>query len=211
MTSPYSLLRVMIPAVCALGACQSPDVMTIDAEPPAAASMDQMMERMIYLGTPAEEHALLEQLIGTFDTQLSMWASPGAEVVELTGVMVNSWILGGCFLRSDYESEWMGQPFIGLGLMGYDKNIGAYVGTWCDSSSTMLAPVAPGTLSEDGTRIVTHKEMIDPMTGAQVHVRDVLIFQGPDKHCMEMYHQPEGESEFLMMRLNYTRSAGSSQ
>jgi hypothetical protein len=192
-----------------LCACQGPDLVSspaVGVAAPDEAQTAAMLARMIELGTPGAEHALLDALTGTFDAEVSMWNAPGLEPEIMTGTMVNSWILGGRFVQSDYSSEWMGQPFHGLGLFGYDKAQDAYVGTWCDTASTMLAPVGTGQLSEDGTQIVTYKEMVDPTSGLLNQMREVLTFVSEDHHRMEMYISFEGQEEFLMMRIEYVRT-----
>jgi hypothetical protein len=70
----------------------------------------------------------------------------------------------------------------------------------------MLAPVGTGQLSEDGTQIVTYKEMVDPTSGLLNQMREVLTFVSEDHHRMEMYTSFEGQEEFLMMRIEYVRT-----
>ena len=205
--------RLPLALACSLSilavACQGPTrgSSPMDgASPPSEADMADMMERMTELATPGAEHARLDALVGTFHADLTMWNAPGLEPETMTGTMVNSWIMGGRFVQSDYSSEWMGQPFYGMGLFGYDKLQGAYMGTWCDTFSTWLAPLGVGQLSEDGNRIVTHKDMVDPMSGLLNHVREVLTFVNDDHHRHEMYTSSEEQDEYLMMRIEYKRT-----
>ncbi len=190
------------------GACQGPTQASEGAHPQAGAEaeMAEMMARMEELATPGPQHALLNSMVGTFRAEFSMWAAPGMDAVTMTGTMINSWILGGRYVQSDYTSEWMGEPFHGLGLMGYDISQEAYVGTWCDTASTILAPISVGQLSADGSQISMVREMVDPISGILTRTRDVFTLTSQDQHTMETYSRPEGQDEFLMMRIDYTRT-----
>lgn len=164
-----------------------------------------MIATIIELGTPGTEHQVLEVMVGTFQAELTMWAEAGDQPVTSTGTMRNSWFMGGRFLRGDYEGDWMGQRFEGLSLFGYDKARSLYVGTWCDTMSTSLAPISTGHASPDGTQIVMTKSMYDFTTGQDAWVRDVTTLLGPDAHTHEMYLTRAGGEEFLHMRIDYTR------
>ncbi|MAF66735.1 MAG: hypothetical protein CMJ84_13890 [Planctomycetes bacterium] len=198
--------RIVLPSllfVTLTASCESPRAGTPDPPP---MSPEEMMAAVVELGTPGAEHRVLEPMLGTFRAALTMWAEPGTEPMTSTGTMHSFWMFGGRFLRGDYVGDWMGQRFEGLSLFGYDKAQGVYVGTWCDSMSTALAPISTGHASADGSRLEMTKRMHDFTTGEDALVRDVVLLDGPDAHTHEMYVTRAGGEEFLNMRIEYTRA-----
>src|SRR3546814_1625399 len=61
-----------------------------------------------------------------------MWMDPSAPPMVETGKSVDTAVLGGRQIRTQFSSRFMGQPFNGIGFMGYDNVRGKYVASWFD-------------------------------------------------------------------------------
>src|SRR5262245_43182897 len=96
------------------------------------AEMEAMMKAM----TPGEQHKLLDGMVGTFDTKITMWMEPGGEPQTSIGTSVNSWVMGNCEVMQKATGSFMGQPFEGVGYTGYDNVKKQYWGTWIDNFGT---------------------------------------------------------------------------
>lgn len=153
------------------------------------------------MAAPAPEHKHLEAFIGTWEAEVKMWMGPGDPQVS-TGVMVNSWILGGRFVEQKYQGH--GYDFKGQGLFGFNKSIGKYEGLWIDTCSTfMQTDVGDYNAAKKTFHMLSH--MVDPCSGQPMDKRSVITVHGPDKHTMEMFFQPGGGPECKCMEITYTR------
>ena len=152
---------------------------------------------------PGEGHKIMEQMVGNWDYSLQYWSSPDAPPEESTGTNDIKWILGNRFLEMDVKGTSMGQPFEGMGIIGYDNAKKEYVNTWVD---TMGTGMMNATGSYDAkTRTMTEKgTFTDPMTGQQ-SFRGVTKFIDNDKFTYEMYISSPGGEEMRVMEINYTR------
>lgn len=97
---------------------------------------ETMAEWMKY-ASPSDEHDFLKRLAGTWKARVRLYFDPDAPPQEHTGTMTSEMILEGRYLRSDYD----GDPgpmgvFLGMGLDGYDRVRGKYIGIWADTMGT---------------------------------------------------------------------------
>src|SRR5271169_6616373 len=90
------------------------------------------------LATPGAAHKKLDVLAGSWTFETKVWTDPLNPPETWTGTSEGKWVLGGRFLEQ--RSEWtsMGQPYSGLGYVGYDKYKKKYVSTWMDTTTTMI-------------------------------------------------------------------------
>ncbi len=177
-----------------------------DKQPPKMTAEQQaMMAAWEKAASPGEPHKQLAAMAGQWNVKQTMWMDPKGEPMVQTGTATNTIALGGRHLRQDYRSEWMGQPFEGVGYTGYDNVTGKYYSTWVDNSSTGLF-VARGDY-DAATKTYTFKgEMADAAAGGKlVPIRDVLRVVDNDHHVFEMYETRDGK-EARVMQLDYTRS-----
>ncbi len=98
--------------------------------------MDPAMQEAMKKGAPGAQHKALEPFVGRFTTTSRMWMKPGEAPQESTGSAEHTWVLGGRFLRMDVRGDFGGQPFEGLGYLGYDNIRGEYTAVWLDNMNT---------------------------------------------------------------------------
>ncbi|MEW5700660.1 MAG: DUF1579 domain-containing protein [Candidatus Zixiibacteriota bacterium] len=174
--------------------------------PGDSAAMAAMMEAMLKYSTPGPEHKFLEKLTGHWTGDLKMWMDPAAPPTETKGTSHREMLLGGRWLKEDVHSDFMGQPFTGMWLVGYDNFRQRFVSLWMDdmSTGTMLSY---GTLDTTGTVLTCSGTMDDPATGEKdKKFRSVLRVTGPDAHVEEMYSTIPGQGEVKVMEIHYTRA-----
>src|SRR5690349_18872236 len=83
-------------------------------------SKEEMMAMMMKLGTPGAEHAALKQFEGTWDADVTIQMDASEQPMNSKGKMINKIILGGRYLQGDFKGEFMGMPFEGMSMTGYD-------------------------------------------------------------------------------------------
>jgi len=162
-----------------------------------------MMEAMMKASMPGPAHKALDGMVGTWDTKVTSWMVPGADPISGTGWSENKWILGGRFVESTFKGDFMGMPFEGRGLTGYDNVKKQYFGTWVDNMGTgMMTSVGTGgsgnTMTFDGT-------YADPMTGKDTTCKEKITMVDADHHNMEMWMPGPDGKLYKAMEIAYTR------
>ena len=106
------------------------------AKSPSDMNPQEMMDAWMATAAPGPEHKNLDVMIGNWKTTARHWMQPGAEPMLSLGKCKNEWMLGGRYMRSEYAADFMGQPFTGVGIMGFDRARKEYFTFWVDSMST---------------------------------------------------------------------------
>lgn len=104
----------------------------------------EMMKKYMDYATPGEGHKVLETLAGTWNYKSKMWETPKSKPQESTGQSTMKMIMGGRYLQQEFKGEAMGQPFEGMGFVGYNNLEKKYETTWLDNMAT-------GTMHGTGT------------------------------------------------------------
>lgn len=169
-----------------------------------AVQPDPMQAVMEQFMVPGPEHKRLDEFVGEWAVKSVMWMEPGAEPMETVGEAVNRLILGGRYLYSEYTSSFMGQPFNGVGITGYDRYKKAYVSIWVDNFSTGIY-ASEGAYAPDASPAEDFGILDDFMTGARLKMRHVTTFIDTDTHRFEMYMTGPDGKEFKQMEMVYTR------
>jgi hypothetical protein len=164
----------------------------------------KMMEMMQKYGMPGKNHEFLKKYAGTWDIAVKGWPQPGAEPMMSTGMMKNELIFDGRYVRCEFESTMMGQPFKGLEIVGYDLFQKKYVTFWVDNMSTAFF-LTTGTLDAAGKVLTDTGTWPDMMTGGSQKVKNVTTFESPDKFIFSMYMVGADGKEFKSMELTATR------
>jgi hypothetical protein len=192
-------------AVFLTGAMLSQAAATADKS--ASTQMDpkmaEMMKKAEISGTPGAAHKALEPLVGNWNAEVKCWMDPAAEPMVTKGTAKATWILDGRFVQEEFSGEFMGKPFKGISLTGYDNTKQKYNNVWIDDMHTALF-TSEGA-AESGNKVFTLEGKMDcPMTGEKdVTMKQVIRVVSRDKHVLEMYdsRKPDVKS----MEITYTR------
>lgn len=188
-------------ALCAATACMSTKDST---NTPAAMSEAEMQAKWTEYATPSAGHQALQQRIGKWSMVVKMTMAPGAPPVVSNGTSEHKWVMDGRFVEDTTESEVMGQPFHGKGLVGYDNLKKKYVSTWIDNMST-------GVMTGQGTYDAAHKtwnfttEQPNFASGTYSKARSVEKFTDNDHFVMQMFGPGPDGKEMMGMEIEYTR------
>jgi hypothetical protein len=98
---------------------------------------------------PGPEHGYFKHLEGEWNTETTFWMEPDAPPTTTLGKATATFILGGRFLQSEFTGDFMGMPFQGLGIDGYDRIQEKFVSVWMDNMGTMIMTME-GSLDKGG-------------------------------------------------------------
>jgi hypothetical protein len=132
---------------------------------------------------------------------------PHGEPVRGRQAMFNAftaWVMNGRFVRQEFTGEFMGKPFHGVSLTGYDNTKQKYNSVWIDDMRTsMFTSEGEG---ENGNNVITLEGKYDcPMTGRKdLPMKQVLLIINQDKHVFEMHDPTKGDGS-KTMEITYTR------
>lgn len=166
-------------------------------------SAEEKMAAFAEMAKPAPEHALFEPFVGEFRATVAMWCGGEGEPMTSTGTMTNRLILGGKFIEHDYSDD--AGMFQGKGYWGFNAVDKRWEGVWVDSMCSFML-IDQGAHDPGSNTWEMSGSMTDPMGGGKVARRSVVRQIDNDHHTMEMYHTPEGASEFMVMKIEYTRA-----
>jgi hypothetical protein len=166
------------------------------ALPVVAAAQDLM--------TPTKQHAALAEDVGTWDGEVSMWASADAEPAKSKGVETNE-MFGKMWLMSQYEGEMEGQKFAGRSAMGYDPIKKKYYGGWVDTMSPFMMRLE-GDYDEATHTLTMNGEATSVMTGKPEKYKLTTKWDGKHQKTFEFFGPITEESKgWKMMEIKYTR------
>lgn len=147
-----------------------------------------------------EEHAKLQESTGTWHVEAQMFMGP--EPMPFTGVAKRKSILGGNFVEETFTCDFMGQPFEGRMIEGYDPIQKEYVGVWVDSSTPYMQ-VSRGKM-KDGVLTMRGKG-VDSHTGKIVEMMYMVKEESDDEATMTMYQIGEDGEKTKTMHMVYRR------
>ena len=166
-------------------------------------TQDEEMAAWMAVSTPGAEHERLAAQCGEWNVAVTSWMAPDAPPEETAATASIRMILGGRFQVMEHHGSMMGMPFDGMGINGYDILQKKYVGTWCDSTGTMIM-TTEGTADASGKVITSRSRFKDPL-GRDSTMRMVGTHVDADHMTLEMYGSCGDKPETKMVEMRYTR------
>jgi len=166
--------------------------------------MTAAQQRMMEMGTPDAHHKLLGKMAGTHEVKSQFRMASEAPWTEATFSGTSTMIMGGRYLFMKATGDFMGMPFEGQGVMGFDKEKKKFISTWIDNFSTMLL-VAVGDGDLEKQQIVTVAEMIDPSTGNPTKMKMVYTIKSDTEYTLEMSIALPNGDWLNNMNMSYTK------
>jgi hypothetical protein len=171
-----------------------------DKQPVEAEKAQQAWEAYM---TPGEMHKMLESSNGVWQEQLTFWMAPGAPPTKAEAECTNTMIMGGRYQEGNHKGDMMGMPFEGRSTVGYDNTKKVFQSSWIDNMGTGMMNLE-GKYDEKTKSVTMRGKCIDPGSGKEESVREVMKFVDDNTHVMEMYMTKDGK-EFKNMEITFTR------
>lgn len=153
--------------------------------------------------TPGENHKTLAKDVGSWKTEMSSFMEPGKPPVKSMGTAEVTMIMDGRYQQSVYKGDMMGMPFEGISVVGYDNAKKTFVNSWVDNMGTGMMYME-GKWDKSGKTVTYLGTSVNPMTGKDMKVRQVLTFESDKSQYMEMYMTENGK-ETKSMELRMTK------
>jgi len=145
---------------------------------------------------PGPEHAVLARFVGDWDALTTGMGEP------TKGKQTSKLACDGMFLVTTYNGEFMGVPFEGRGVMGFDLEGKKYQHVWVDSMTPKMA-VEDGTWDEKSKTLTFDSKGPD---GSPVKM--VFDFPDADHITLRFVGEDEGSEVF---KISYTRQGAKAQ
>ncbi|MFN0009656.1 MAG: DUF1579 family protein [Planctomycetota bacterium] len=142
---------------------------------------------------PGAEHAVLERFVGEWEAVTSGMGAP------TKGKQTSTLTCGGMFLMTTYHGEFMGIPFEGRGVMGFDLEGKKYQNVWVDSMTPKMA-VEDGTWDEKAKTLTFGSKSPD---GSPVDM--VFHFPDADHYTLRFVGKDEAGREAEQFKISYAR------
>jgi Protein of unknown function (DUF1579) len=155
--------------------------------------------------TPGEGQKRLEPMVGTFDVRIRIWVDSSKPPVESQATSVNVWVLGHRYIQSMLSGHTLGEPFNGIGYIGYDNVGKTYEVTWMDDASTAMT-LYQGTFAGAGKTAKLKATVLNAVTGKPTPVEMRMTLADNGDHVTELWGQGLGGKPFKMMELRNTRT-----
>lgn len=198
--SMYHSTGAIVAAVLVAGLALADNQSKPGADQQKSDAAKQMQAAM----SPGAAHKALAPFIGEWKAEIKTWMAPGEPPAESKGTAKATWILDGRYVQEEFNGDFMGQPFRGMSLTGYDNVRGKYRSVWVDNMSTTIV-TSEGGLDAAGKVLTLNGDYACAMTGDK-HRQTRLISRiiNPDKHVFEM-HDPTLGANSKVMEITYTR------
>ena len=146
-------------------------------------------------------HAGLAKTAGEFDIESEFSMAPGAPMQKGKATAKREMILNGMFLRETFKMNFMGMPFEGHLITGWDAMHGKLVSIWVDNSAP-AAHVSYG-VEKDG-KIIFEGAGPNQMTGKSEPKKMVIENMKDDTWNVNFFDVKDGK-DVLTMKMAYTR------
>jgi hypothetical protein len=144
---------------------------------------------------PGPEAARVARMAGEWELQTSMGEGAPEAGTSSCRLMAGGWLI------EDVKSAFMGAPFEGHGVFGWDAKQGTYVSVWVDSMEPKLTQ-HESTWDEARQAFVTEPQMHD-MGSGPTRMHNVLQILGDDAMLFTL--TPDQPDAKPVLTIRYTR------
>lgn len=169
----------------------------------AQSNQDSAMKAWMSYMTPGDIHKMLAKDDGEWNEEITLWMAPGAPPTKSTATASNKMIMGGRYQESRHAGNFMGMPFEGYSVVGYDNAKKVFVSSWVDNMGTGIM-FMEGKWDEKTKTIHFTGKTTDPSSGKDVPVRETFTWIDNNKQKMEMFITQAGK-EYKSMEILFTR------
>ena len=153
--------------------------------------------------TPSAMQQMMAGWDGEWEEEITMWAGPDAPSQEMKASCENKMILDGRYQQAKHEGSFMGMPFNGISITGYDNLRKVFVSSWIDNFGTGMIYME-GTWDDAAKAMTLTGKMTDPSTGGQTEIRQVLTILDKNNQVLDQYTVENG-TPYKSMEIKLSR------
>jgi hypothetical protein len=150
--------------------------------------------------TPSAAHQMLAKDNGVWDADMTFWMEGNPEPQKATSVATYKMILDGKYQEGIFKGDMFGMAFEGRGMTAYDNASKEYIATWADNMGTGLL-VSRGQYDETTKAITFIGAMVDPVTGKEKKIKEVITYIDDNNQKMEMFDMNTDGKELKTMEI----------
>lgn len=173
-------------------------------------SKDEMMEEWMKYATPGENHEKLQAMVGEWDFELTFWHTPDSEPQVSKGETKIKSIMDGRFLKQKATSEMHGQPFKGMGIIGYNNEKQHYESVWIDNMGTGMMK-STGRYDAEKNAIIESGTYTCPQTNGDKQFSAVTMFPDENTFTYEWFIYDENGESYRAMKIIHTKKAAAAE
>lgn len=174
------------------------------AGPALATQMtDEAMHEWIASAAPVAQHSRLEQMTGRWRVRQRDWRGGAAPWNDAQGRATWRSVLGGHFMQQEIATTLGNHPYRGLGLIGFDRDSGKYVGAWMDDFGTSLLPLQGDW--DEGTNTLTLKGYIGAQADPRAQWSMKQIWRDKNHMTVEWWGPTAVGTSAKVVQVDYTR------
>lgn len=159
------------------------------------------MAAALQAAATGKEHKALATQVGLWDVATIM-TLPGMARMETVATSQSEMVLGGRWLLERFSGEFMGAPFEGIQLMGYDRLSKQYVAYWFDTHCTW----ATRTTGQMEDQVMAMRGIMrDAFTPKGRPIRSTSTLNKNGDRIIEMFDNIPPMGEVKTMSMRYTR------
>lgn len=147
---------------------------------------------------PTKQHEMLSKKVGKWNTTMIMPGAPNAKGTSTNRMVGDFWLI------DDLETEVMGAPYHGHGVLGYDPEKEKFVGVWADSMNPSLMTFE-GEFDEESKTLTYEVPGKNPMTGKAHIEKHETKFISDDEFEFRMLWPGENDTMQEVMKITYER------
>ncbi|WP_338378005.1 DUF1579 domain-containing protein [uncultured Flavobacterium sp.] len=150
--------------------------------------------------TPSKAHEMLAKDTGTWDAEMTFWMPESPEPMKATSVATYKMILDGKYQEGVFKGDMWGMAFEGRGITAYDNASKEFIATWIDNMGTGML-VSRGQYDEASKSITFKGNMVDPVTGKEKKVKEIITYIDDNTQKLEMFDIDANGKEFKNMEI----------
>lgn len=156
--------------------------------------------------TPGDMHKMLAKSDGNWTGENTMWMEEGGQPMKSTSQATNKMIYGGRYQMSEHKGDFMGMPFEGMSVTGYDNAKKKFVSSWIDNMGTGIMYME-GEWNAANKSIEFKGKMTDPARpGKDCNIREIYTFVDDNTQKLEMFGPgSKTGKEMKTMEILFTR------
>jgi hypothetical protein len=147
--------------------------------------------------TPGPMHDMFKADEGKWKVTTTFWMAPGAPAQSSEGESTCKMIMGGRYLQTEFHGIYMGKPFDGMGIDGYDNALGVFRSIWLDNMGTGVMTMT-GKM-DPKTKVVSYQgKMVDPQSKKEMDCWTTFTQSDADHQDFQMFSKIKGKKFKIM-------------